>query len=113
MLAETDVINMVSRGIAVPNILKGIHVSMAGRYVRLLVASGARGVVLRTGGLAADRGLGAAIEEECRRQKADLEIRAHDFSVLAGAIGAGLWGAFRHETLGRRGLALPALGEDS
>src|SRR5271169_4355801 len=29
VLAETDVINMVSRGITAPNILKGIHLSMA------------------------------------------------------------------------------------
>ena len=28
VLAETDVINMVSRGIATPDILKGIHLSM-------------------------------------------------------------------------------------
>ena len=31
VLAETDVINMVSRGIATPDILKGIHLSMASR----------------------------------------------------------------------------------
>jgi hypothetical protein len=31
VLAETDVINMVSRGIATADILKGIHLSMAGR----------------------------------------------------------------------------------
>ena len=30
VLAETDVINMVSRGITTPDILKGIHLSMAG-----------------------------------------------------------------------------------
>ena len=41
VLAETDVINMVSRGISTPNILKGIHQSMAGRYLRLLVSLGA------------------------------------------------------------------------
>ena len=40
VLAETDVINMVSRGITLPNILKGIHKSMAGRAVRLLVSLG-------------------------------------------------------------------------
>ena len=39
VLAETDVINMISRGISVANILKGIHDSMAGRLVRLLVSA--------------------------------------------------------------------------
>src|SRR6266542_6831123 len=41
VLAETDVINMVSRGIATADIVRGIHVSMAGRYVKLLQAAGA------------------------------------------------------------------------
>ncbi|MEE9180114.1 MAG: benzoyl-CoA reductase subunit D, partial [Vicinamibacteria bacterium] len=63
VLAETDVINMVSRGVSIPNILKGIHQSMAGRYLRLLTSAGANGVVLVTGGLAADVGLLAAIRE--------------------------------------------------
>ena len=36
VLAETDVINMVSRGITAPNILKGIHLSMAARLSKLL-----------------------------------------------------------------------------
>jgi benzoyl-CoA reductase subunit D len=35
VLAETDVINMVSRGITAPNILKGIHESMADRLAKL------------------------------------------------------------------------------
>ena len=43
VLAETDVINLVSRGVRIPDILRGIHESMAGRYVRLLAAAGARG----------------------------------------------------------------------
>ena len=40
VLAETDVINMVSRGIATPDILKGIHLSMASRLVKLLKVTG-------------------------------------------------------------------------
>ena len=35
VLAETDVINMVSRGITASNILKGIHESMADRLAKL------------------------------------------------------------------------------
>ena len=63
VLAETDVINMVSRGISTPDIIKGIHKSMAGRYLRLIMAVGAQGVVLVTGGLASDVGLLAAMRE--------------------------------------------------
>lgn len=95
VLAETDVINMVSRGIDVRDILKGIHISMAGRYVRLLASVGARGVVGVTGGLAADVGLIACLREEATRQKVPLDVRAPAGATHAGALGAALWGAFR------------------
>jgi benzoyl-CoA reductase subunit D len=101
VLAETDVINMVSRGISLPNILKGIHQSMAGRAVRLLVSLGKPPVVLVTGGLANDAGLVAAMREAAAGQKMAVEIRRHEHSMLAGAIGAALWGAFRARKLRR------------
>ena len=108
VLAETDVINMVSRGISIPNILKGIHQSMAGRYIKLLVSAGVRDIVLITGGLAADEGMVEAMREGAVAQKTTLDIRCHEQSVLAGALGAALWGAFRARRLTQRGLALPA-----
>jgi benzoyl-CoA reductase subunit D len=101
VLAETDVINMVSRGISGANILKGIHLSMAGRLSKLLKSIGAtQGVVMMTGGLALDRGLVAALEEDVAKIK-DMKttIRSHPDSIYAGAIGAALWGAFRHHKL--------------
>jgi benzoyl-CoA reductase subunit D len=101
VLAETDVINMVSRGISLPNILKGIHTSMAGRAVRLLVSIGKPSVILLTGGLANDEGLVAAMREGAAAQKLTVSIRRHDHSMLAGAIGAALWGAFRARKLQR------------
>ena len=104
VLAETDVINMVSRGVSTPNIIKGIHESMAGRYLRLLVSAGARGVSLVTGGLAADIGLLAALQEAAEAQKVPIQIHAHRESVFAGALGAGLWGAYRVRRLAGRGL---------
>jgi benzoyl-CoA reductase subunit D len=104
VLAETDVINMVSRGISTPNIIRGIHQSMAGRYLRLLTAAKARGVVLVTGGLARDTGMVSALREAADRSKAQLEIRAHPDSVLAGALGAALWGAFRARRLAAQGI---------
>jgi len=101
VLAETDVINMVSRGITLPNILKGIHTSMAGRAVRLLVSLGKPPVVMITGGLANDAGLVAALREAAVAQKMGVEIRQHEHSMIAGAIGAALWGAFRARKLQR------------
>ncbi|HET9299001.1 MAG TPA: benzoyl-CoA reductase subunit D [Candidatus Polarisedimenticolaceae bacterium] len=105
VLSETDVINMVSRGISAPNIIKGIHQSMAGRYLRLLTSAGAKGPVLVTGGLAADVGLVAALREAAEEGKTAIEIRTHADSVMAGALGAALWGAFRARKLAEKALA--------
>ena len=101
VLAETDVINMVSRGIATQDILKGIHISMASRLVKLLKVTGIKtGTVLLTGGLALDEGLLAALQEELVNEKiAGLTAVSHPDSIYAGAIGAALWGAFRHRKL--------------
>jgi benzoyl-CoA reductase subunit D len=107
VLAETDVINMVSRGILTQDIIRGIHQSMAGRYMRLVSAIGADGVVLVTGGLAADEGLFASLKEAARTSKkvrGSLEIRVHEESVLAGAYGAAIWGAFRCRKLAKQGI---------
>ena len=105
VLAETDVINMVSRGIAGANILKGIHLSMAGRLSKLLKAIGVnRGIVMATGGLALDPGLIAALEEDLGKMKdMKVTVRSHADSIYAGAIGAALWGAFRHDKLAALG----------
>ncbi len=102
VLAETDVINMVSRRISTPNILKGIHLSMATRLVKLLRAAKVRdGEVLLTGGLALDVGLFAAIKEAVADMKVEVTLTSHPDSIYAGAIGAAIWGAFRHDKLAR------------
>ena len=110
VLAETDVINMVSRGITAPNILKGIHLSMAARLSKLLKSIGAtNGIVMMTGGLALDKGLVAALEEDIANIK-DMKsiVRSHADSIYAGAIGAALWGAYRFEKLAARETAKAA-----
>ena len=101
VLAETDVINMVSRGIATQDILKGIHLSMASRLAKLLKVTGiTKGLALLTGGLALDEGLLAALREELVNEKiTGLTAENHPDSIYAGAIGAALWGVFRHDRL--------------
>ena len=105
VLAETDVINMVSRGITAPNILKGIHLSMAGRLSKLLKSIGTtQGTVMMTGGLALDNGLVAALIEDIAKMKdMKVAVRSHPDSIYAGAVGAALWGAFRHNKLAALG----------
>lgn len=113
VLAETDVINMISRGITTANILKGIHIAMASRLVKLLKSIKAReGTVLITGGLAVDEGLIEAMEEQVVEQKLKLKVLSHADSIYAGAIGAALWGAFRHDKLLQAQHGVPARNLD-
>ncbi len=59
-----------------------------------------KGRVLLTGGLALDAGLLAALQEELVNEKiTGLEAVSHPESIFAGAIGAALWGDFRHGKL--------------
>jgi benzoyl-CoA reductase subunit D len=109
VLAETDVINMVSRGISTPDILRGIHESMAGRFARLLQTLAVEGTVFVSGGLAADEGLVGALERALAPAEGKpgprLTPRRHELSGCAGAIGAAIWGEFRYRRLGREGAA--------
>ncbi|MBI2378236.1 MAG: benzoyl-CoA reductase subunit D [Deltaproteobacteria bacterium] len=103
VLAETDVINMVSRAIPVSSILRGIHDSMAGRLVKLLRSLEIEGAVMVTGGLSADVGLVGALEDSMVEHGIEgAKIETHPDAVYAGALGAALWGAYRHEKLGGR-----------
>lgn len=108
VLAETDVINMVSRGITTPDILRGIHESMAGRFARLIRSLGVGGVVFVSGGPSQDRGLLESLDEALREPTGPkrgaatdepIELVTHPLGIHAGAIGAALWGAYRHRKL--------------
>ena len=109
VLAETDVINMVSRGIATADILRGVHESMAERFARLLRSLEITGPIFVSGGLASDIGMMAALRDALSRKAAQdglpRDVVTHEDAIFAGAIGAALWGAFRHRKLGRRGVA--------
>lgn len=110
VLAETDVINMVSRGVATANILKGIHLSMADRLVKLLRSARIEGTVVLTGGLANDVGLRATLEEQLRNERrVNVQVVTHPDAIYAGAIGAALWGAVRYRKLARRRAAPVAM----
>ncbi len=110
VLAETDSINMVSRGIAAPNILRGIHESMASRLAKLLKTIGKLegGAVQMTGGLALDDGLVSAMQAALEKEKLAVPLETHADAIYAGAIGAALWGAFRWEKLQLMGVAASA-----
>ncbi|RMF09745.1 MAG: benzoyl-CoA reductase subunit D [Candidatus Neomarinimicrobiota bacterium] len=99
VLAETDVINMVSRGIPTEDIVKGIHLSIARRVIKLLRKLQVESPVGLTGGLARDVGLVEALRELVQELNMDLDILPLQNGYAAGAIGAALWGGFRHYKL--------------
>ena len=103
VLAETDVINMVSRGITTPDILRGVHDSMADRFARLLRSLQFDGLIFVSGGLASDVGLRAALKDALNKRMpagtASREVVTHPDAIFAGAIGAALHGGFRHRKL--------------
>lgn len=96
VLAETDVINMVSRGISTPNIIKGIHISIAGRIIKLLSSLKAESPIILTGGMALNEGMIQAIQEQLADTGKKFVIKTHPDCIYAGAIGAALWGGYRH-----------------
>lgn len=96
VLAETDVINMVSRGITTPNIIKGIHLSIAGRIIKLLSSLKGESPIILTGGMSLNKGMIQAIEEQLEELGKKYIIKTHPDAIYAGALGAALWGGFRH-----------------
>jgi len=96
VLAETDVINMVSRGITTPNIIKGIHLSIANRIIKLLSSLKAESPIVITGGMSLNTGMIQAIEEQLAETGKKYIIKTHPDAIYAGALGAALWGGFRH-----------------
>jgi benzoyl-CoA reductase subunit D len=100
VLAETDVINLVSKGLSTPNIVKGINVSIAQRVVKLLGSLNTESPIALVGGMGMNAGMIQAIEElsaENRKQK--FEFISHPDAIYSGAIGAALWGGFRYYKL--------------
>ena len=95
VLSETDVINLVSQGTPTKNIVKGIHVTLAERVIKLIKRLKAEFPVFITGGMAIDVGLLAALKEVAKKKQMSKEIYADDNSIFAGSLGAAILGAYR------------------
>lgn len=100
VLAETDVINLVSKGLSTANIVKGINLSIAGRVVKLMGALKAESEIALVGGMGMNSGMIQAVEELSKeKKKADLIFASHPDAIYSGAVGAALWGGFRYYKL--------------
>jgi len=100
VLAETDVINLVSKGLSTANIVKGINLSIASRAIKLLGALKAESPIALVGGMGMNVGMIQAIEELSKEKgKKDIEFISCPDAIYSGAIGAALWGGYRYYKL--------------
>jgi len=91
VLAESEIINHVSEGIAVENILRGIHNSLADRALSLLKRVGMDGPVTFIGGVARQEGMVVAL-----RDKLGVQINVPDGPEYTTALGAAILGLQRY-----------------
>ena len=107
VLAETDVINLVSKGLSTPNIVKGINISIAQRVIKLMSSLRAESPVALVGGMGMNVGMIQAIEELSNESKKNsLVFVSHPEAIYSGAIGAALWGGFRYYKLNEKNAAV-------
>jgi predicted CoA-substrate-specific enzyme activase len=90
VLAESEIINHVSEGVTVENILRGIHNSLADRALSLLKRVGLDGPVVFIGGVARQAGMVVAL-----RDKLGVPVLVPDGPEFATAHGAALLGLQR------------------
>ncbi|MGA3210831.1 MAG: acyl-CoA dehydratase activase [Terriglobales bacterium] len=92
VLAESEIINHVSAGITVENILRGIHDSLAERGVGMLKRAGMAGEVTFIGGVARQGGIVKALQEKLG---AEVKVNVPADSDYVCALGAALLGQQR------------------
>lgn len=94
VLAESEIINHMTEGVSVENILRGVHVSLASRALALLKRVGMEGELAFIGGVARQAGMVKALEEAVQ-----LPVNVPEAPEFAVALGAALLGLSRVEKL--------------
>ncbi|MBI4637720.1 MAG: 2-hydroxyglutaryl-CoA dehydratase [Candidatus Rokubacteria bacterium] len=94
VLAESEIINHVSEGVGVENILRGIHNSLADRALGLLKRVGLDGPVTFIGGVAQQDGMVQAL-----REKLGVPVNVPEAPPFTTALGAALLGLQRFRKL--------------
>ena len=95
VLAESEIINHVSTGQKVENIIRGIHDSLATRSRGLLSRVGMEGEITFVGGVARQSGMVEALQQALKTP-----VNVYEEPDLVGAIGAALLGLQRYQKLG-------------
>lgn len=83
VFAETEVVSLVASGCPVPNILKGIHNSIAERTISLMLSVGIVDEVGMSGGVAKNKEVIRALEKNLNKK-----ISVPDEPQIIGALGA-------------------------
>ena len=94
VLAESEIINHVSSGETVENILRGVHLSLASRALALLKRAGLEDEVTFVGGVARQKGMVKALEETLKRK-----VNVSEEPEMVGALGAALLALRRLEKI--------------
>ena len=94
VLAESEIINHISEGVTVENILRGIHDSLSDRAMSLLKRVGLDGEVTVIGGVALQAGMIASLHD-----KLGVSVNVPAQPQYAAALGAALLGLQRFRKL--------------
>ena len=98
VLAESEIINHVSNGQTVENILYGVHQSLASRAMALMKRVGLEDEITFVGGVSRQRGMVKALEEILKKK-----INVDGEPEMVGALGAALLALRRLEKVRQNG----------
>jgi predicted CoA-substrate-specific enzyme activase len=99
VLAESEIINHVSAGQSVENIVRGIHDALASRAMTLLARVGLEAELTLVGGVALQAGMVKALEAV-----AGMSVNVPAEPEMAGALGAALLGQCRLRVMKNAGM---------
>ena len=88
VFAESEVISLIARGEKRPDIIAGIHESIASRVSSMLARVGVQEPVMMSGGVARNAGVVDALEKKLR-----VKIEVSAYAQVNGAVGAALLAA--------------------
>lgn len=87
VFAETEVVSLVAVGTPIPEIVRGVHESIAERASSMLRVVGLKESIGMSGGVAMNRGVVSAIESKIK-----MPIAVPEYPQIMGALGAALVG---------------------
>lgn len=86
VFAESEVISQLAKGVGIPELIAGIHASVAVRTGSLARRLGVVGPLMMSGGVARNGGVVRALEKEL-----GMKIHVHPACQLAGALGGAVY----------------------